>query len=688
MFNSSVNKFLFNLAKQKPIYIFSSLIIELASSIFNGLGTVLLIPILITLLGDRRQIYLPNQLPIIKHFIAFFEHFEGEKKLLIMITLVILAIILKNLANYLGNIIEIKYTKYLVYQMKTRGFALLCKVDLEYYQKSKVGDILFKLNREIDKTALAIKNGQKIFNISIIIVTFSSLLLLISWKLTFVSIVLLLWTSFINKLIIDHCKKLEITLSKKSKLYSRKVVDFLTGIYLIKTVANEAEEYQEITRLIREKDQAQFNAQSISAMISPINEIAGLTIILALITASIYLYPQEIQEWASVLLIYLVILFKLLPFIPQLNNARIQFANNIPSAEIVANFLDEANKPIIKSGTITFSKLKSGIEFQRVTFAYPNHAQIVLDKINIWIPQGKTIALVGSSGAGKSTIADLLPRFYDPIEGNILIDGKDLKEYELVSFRKSIALVSQDAFLFNNSIAYNIAYGLKNVSKAEIITSAKRANAYEFINQLPEGFSTKIGERGVELSRGQRERIAIARAFLRDPDILILDEVGSASDPVSQKLVQEAIEELCRNRTTLIIANRLSTIQKVHQIIVLNKGKIVEAGTHEELLKQGNFYNRLYSMQFKTSQQSRQQKLAQKISQKLARQTNSNLSSEIRNNLNSLLNYLQLVNEGLVGDSQEQEKILDESYQSAKNMLASLREYERKISRRFLNPNS
>lgn len=684
MFNSSVNKFLFNLAKQKPIYIFSSLFLEFACAIFSVLEIVLLLPILITLLGNQEQIYSSSTFPIVKYFLAFLAYFPGEEKLLSMIALVSLVAILKNLANYFKIILGIQYTNNLVYQMKTKGVDLLGQVDLDYYLSNKVGDILLKLNRETDKTALAIKSGQKILFSLIIIVTFYSLLLFISWQLTLTSVILLGLFLLVNKFIIDRYQKFESRSFYKSKSYTRKIVGFLTGIRQIKTVANEAREYEEITEVIREKDQAQFKAQSISAMISPGNEFIRILIILALITVSFYLYPQQLPGFAPTLLIYLVILFKLLSFITQLNHARSQFAQNIPSAEIVTNFLDPANKTIIKSGKIIFSKLQSGIEFKSVTFAYPNHAQIVLDKINLWIPQGKTIALVGSSGAGKSTIADLLIRFYEPIEGRILIDGRDLPEYELVSLRKSLAVISQDTFLFNKSIADNISYG-KNVSEAEIIHAAKRANVDEFINQLPEGLGTKIGDRGVELSPGQRQRIAIARAFLRDPEILVVDQASRGLDDLSEKLVQQAIAELCRDRTSLIIADRLSSIQKADQIVVLNKGKVVEAGTHKELLKQGRFYNRLYSMQFKTSQQSRQQKLAQKIAQKLARHTNSNLSSEIRYNLNSLLSYLQLVNEGLVGNSQEQEKILDESYQSAKNMLASLKEYERKISRGFKN---
>ncbi|MER3478097.1 MAG: ABC transporter ATP-binding protein, partial [Leptolyngbya sp. ERB_1_2] len=224
--------------------------------------------------------------------------------------------------------------------------------------------------------------------------------------------------------------------------------------------------------------------------------------------------------------------------------------------------------------------------------------------VDLWLPKGTTLALVGSSGAGKSTLADLLPRFYDPTAGRILIDDRDLKDFELRSLRRSMGIVSQDTFLFNDSVRNNLAYARRTASDDEILEATKRANAYEFIIKLPQGFDTLIGDRGVMLSGGQRQRLAIARALLRDPEILILDEATSALDTVSERLVQSAIDELSRDRTTLVIAHRLSTVQKADQIAVLDQGCVVEVGTHIELLKQGGLYAQLYAMQFSEEPQT------------------------------------------------------------------------------------
>jgi subfamily B ATP-binding cassette protein MsbA len=679
----SAKKFLLDITKEQPFLIIISLILSLSSAIFNGVSAALLIPILVVFLGDGDVTALPNKPPILQKLFAFFARFEGDQQLIVMIGLVILAIILKNATNYCSVLIDNYYTKFLVNRMRLQGFSLLCEVELDYFAKNKTGDIIVRINREVDRTTTAIRSLQKILVTSISILTFIYFLILISWQLTLISSFLILMIGFGNQVFVIRSKKLGKLLAQQSKEYSRKVLEFLTGIRLIKTVTAEEQEYRIIAELIKAREKAQLQTQAIAGIIGPINEISGILMILALIIISRYLFTQQIQEFAPVLLTYLVVLFRLLPFIGQLNNSRTQFANNLPSASIVADFLRRDNKPFLSSGNVNFTKLESGISFKGVSFAYPGHKQLILNNIDLWIPQGKTIALVGASGAGKSTIADLLPRFYDPISGQILVDGKNLQEYNIKSFRQAMGVVSQDTFLFNDSVAYNIAYGLQNVTQEEIIAAAKKANAYEFITQLPAGFDTEIGDRGVMLSGGQRQRIAIARALLRNPDILILDEATSALDTVSEKLVQEAIEELCRDRTTLVIAHRLSTIKNSHQIVVLDKGRVAEQGTHQDLLKKEGLYARLYLMQFKENNQSHQRKLAKKIYNKLMSQNSFNLSYQIRNNLNSLLGCLQLINDGLVEDSQEQEKLLDESYESAKKLLDSIKEYEQNLHKKY-----
>jgi subfamily B ATP-binding cassette protein MsbA len=245
--------------------------------------------------------------------------------------------------------------------------------------------------------------------------------------------------------------------------------------------------------------------------------------------------------------------------------------------------------------------LKQAIEFVSVDFGY-DPAELVLHNISLTIERGKMTALVGSSGAGKSTLADLIPRFYDPTQGKILIDGVDLREFEINSLRRKLAVVSQDTFIFNTSIRNNIAYALEEVDEVAIREAAQLANALEFIEEMPEGFETQLGDRGVRLSGGQRQRIAIARALLRDPDILILDEATSALDSVSERLIQESLEKLSVGRTVIAIAHRLSTIVRADKVVVLEQGRIVEQGGYQELLEQQGKLWHYHQMQHELSQ--------------------------------------------------------------------------------------
>lgn len=672
----SSRKFILSIAREQPLLIVATVVFSLASAIFNGVGTALIIPILIVFLGEKNSLEFPGQPPLLEKFFALFDRFEDQEKLIVMIVVVVMTIILKNVTNFISSLIGNYSAKNLVRSMRTSGLRILLDVDLDFYSKIRIGDIVNRINGEIEKTASAVRTVIRILITVLTILTFVYLLIVISWRLTVLTTVLLSLIALSNQYFVTKSKELGQVLAEQSRDYSRKIIEILTGIRLVKSVSNEETEYQQIEQLILAREDAQLKSQAISSIIGPINEILGILIILLLVGLGRYLFTQQLQEFAPILLTYLVILFRLLPFIGQLNNARTQFANSIHSIDIVEDFLRKDNKPFLTRGIKPFERLTEGIKFEAVNFAYPGHEKLVLKQLNLWIPKGKTIALVGSSGAGKSTIADLLPRFYDPTAGRITIDGVDLKDYEIKSFRRRMGIVSQDTFLFNNTIRYNIAYGLEHVSEEEIITAARRANAHEFILQLPQGLETEVGDRGVMLSGGQRQRIAIARALLRNPDILILDEATSALDTVSERLVQEAIDELCRDRTTLVIAHRLSTVQKAHQIVVLDGGQVVEMGNHEELLAANKYYAHLYEMQFRDKDCNNLSVITEDISSKLFSENFNDVSHQMRTNLHSMLGSLRLVIDHLVDNQEEREKLIEESYQSGLSILKRLESFE------------
>jgi subfamily B ATP-binding cassette protein MsbA len=659
----SPNQLLLSYALRYPGWIVLTVLLGFSCALFNGVSTTLIVPLVLGFLGQD-NINLQEGPPIIRKTLSLFAGGEGGNRLGMMLAVVILAIILKNVTGYINTLVSSYLSRKLVNDVRKEGIKLLLEVDLDYYTKIKIGDIINRIGGEVNRAAGAIKIAIQLFTTSITILTFIAILLSISWSLTLASTALLLLVTGVNQYFVKRAKDFGQVLSEKSRDYSTALLEILTGIRLIKAVSNEDAEYQRLAQLIDERERSDYQSQANFAAIGPINEVAGILAILAIVFLGRAFFSEQIQSLTTVLLIYLVVLFRLLPIVSQLNGQRSGFANAAPSTEIVAKFLQRNDKPFMVNGRNLYTAIEQGIRISGVSFAYPSHQDLVLRGVDLWVPKGTTLALVGASGAGKSTLVDLLPRFYDPLEGCITIDGKDLREYDIRSLRQAMGIVSQDTFLFNTSVRNNIAYGREDVSLDEVVEAAKRANAYEFIVQLPQGFDTEIGDRGVLLSGGQRQRMAIARALLRNPDILILDEATSALDTVSERLVQQAIDELCRDRTTIVIAHRLSTVQKANQIAVMDKGQVVEIGTHEELLKQGGYYSRLYSMQFEQS--------AEDVVDKAVNDALVQASYEVRTHLNPLMGFLRLVVDDLVDNTGERQELTEEAYQSAMRLLKNL----------------
>jgi subfamily B ATP-binding cassette protein MsbA len=668
----SPNRLLLSYALRYPGWIVLNIILGFSSALFNGVSTTLIVPLVLGFLG-KETISLQGGPPIIEKLLSPFSSGQEGNQLLLMVIVVVLAIILKNATNYINVLASSHLSRQLVNDIRKEGIQLLLEVDLDYFAKTKIGDVINQISNEVGRAAGAIRVAIQIFTTSITILTFIAILILISWQLTIVSTGLLLLVTLTNQYFVKRAKEFGKVLSDKSRDYSTALLEILTGIRLIKAVSNEEAEYRRIKQLIDGREQADFQSQANYAAIGPINEVTGILALLAIVFLGRTLFLQEIESVSTVLLIYLVVLFRLLPIVSQLNSQRSGFANAAPSTEIVADFLRRDNKPFMVNGTYPYTEITSGIRLEGVSFAYPGLSDLVLNKVDLWVPKGTTLALVGASGAGKSTLADLLPRFYDPSEGCITIDGQDLREYDIRSLRQAMGIVSQDTFLFNTSVRDNIAYGRENVTFDEVVEAAKRANAYEFIVQLPQEFDTEIGDRGVLLSGGQRQRMAIARALLRNPDILILDEATSALDTISERLVQQAIDELCRDRTTIVIAHRLSTIQKANQIAVLDKGRVVEIGTHEELIKKGGYYTRLYAMQFDRDTED--------IIDDAINNALMQTSYEFRTHLNPLMGFLRLVVDDLVDNSGERHELTQEAYHSAIRLLRNLEVLEEQNSK-------
>lgn len=664
----SANKLLLKSARPYPGRIILTVILGLSGALFNGISTTLIVPVLLSFLEEA--IDLRGAPPLIKTLMHPFEGMPENQRLMLMTGAIVLAIFLKNVTSYINNLVATSLTRSLTSDLREKGVRLLLDVDLKYYSQTKVGDLINKLGGEIGRTASAVSTAIAMFTTSMTVLVFVGLLLSLSWKLTVTATLLLALVAWANQYIINRSKHFGSQLSEVSKDYSVRVLETLTGIRLVKSTGNEDRECERIQQLIQRREEADFQAQVNYAAIGPINEVVNLIVIILIVFIGRTLFANEIESISTILLTYLLVLIRLIPLISQLNSWRSQFANTSASVEVVNDFLSREDKPFMEEGSVEYTpkqSLLSGIHFNKISFSYPNNEKFFLKEVDLFLPRGTTLALVGASGSGKSTLADLLPRFYDPTEGQISIDGMDLRKFKLKSLRKAMGIVSQDTFLFNASVRDNIAYARPGADDEQIVEAAKGANAYEFIQRLKYGLDTQIGERGQILSGGQRQRISIARALLQNPEILILDEATSSLDTVSEKYVQAAIEKLSCDRTTLVIAHRLSTVQKANKIAVIKDGQVVEMGSHKELLAKGGEYTKLYSVQF-AEDTARDEALIRG-------------SYEIRTSLNFMINFLTVLVDEMGDPSEERDELIRKSYESAANIVKTLESIEYIIKR-------
>ncbi|MCT7974190.1 ATP-binding cassette domain-containing protein [Laspinema olomoucense] len=666
----SPTQFLLNYARKHPFWITLTIVLGWSGALFNGVSMTLIVPVILAFLGQ--EVEFQQGPPIVTRAFSLLEQVSPRYQLGLMMGVILLLIVLKNVTLVSNQLASAHLSRLLVKDIRLNAVQLLLDIDIDYYSKKKLGDILNYVNQEVGRCSSAIRIGIRTLTNAMTVLIFVGILILISWQLTLVSTLLLMLVPLLSQFIIRRSQEYGKILSEKSRAYTTALMEVLNGIRLVKSTGQENQEYFKIKRLIEDREKAEMQSQVNYSIITPMNELSGLVVILCIIIIGRIIFSNQIESLSTLLLTYLFVLSRVVPLMGQLNNSRSEFANVIPSTIIVSEFLRKDDKPLMKDGTEPYRKLENGIHFDHLSFSYSGHKDVVLKDVDLWLPKGTTLALVGGSGAGKSTLADLLPRFYDTTEGRITIDGKDLREFDMRSLRKSMGIVSQDTFLFNDSVRNNIAYGRPDATEQEVIEAAKLANAYEFIMNLPEGFDTPLGDRGILLSGGQRQRIAIARALLHNPDILILDEATSALDTVSEHLVQQAIERLSRDRTTLVIAHRLSTVKNADQIAVLDKGQVVETGTHEELLSKGGYYAKLYSMQFSLDTQD--------LVKKARSETLMNTSYEIRTRLNPMIGFLRLIVDDVVDSPQELRELTQESYESAIRLLNTL-EYMEKQSK-------
>lgn len=511
----------------------------------------------------------------------------------------VLTFLLKNFFLYLNNRLMVYVETKSSNKLRNHVFEKILSLGLDYFHRHRVGMLMQRVGSDIYLIQTQVSGSlMNLLRNGILALCYLAVLLLVSWKLTLFAFAVSLLSLAAIRLISQLIRRQADVIQDRSGEMNARAQEVFSGIKLVKAMVMEAFEAKRFAALTDLYRRATLKIYSLRGALSPLNETLGIAAIAGVLWfGGLQVFQGEMTS--SELVFFAFGLYSVMSPIKVIaeTNARVQ--EGMSAAAQLFEILD--TQPKIQSGLRRISKIEKGIVFQNVWFRYGE--QYVLKDVSFEIPIGEIVALVGPSGSGKSTIVDLLLRFYDVERGAILIDGINIKEFDLQDLRRLFGVVSQEVVLFNDTVANNIRYGAgREVSEAEIIAAAKIANAHQFICELPEQYQTVIGERGVRLSGGQRQRLSIARAMLKNPPMLIFDEATSALDNESEKLVQDAIDQAMQHRTALVIAHRLSTIKNANTILVLDRGEIKERGTHFSLLQQEGLYKRFYDMQFALEQ--------------------------------------------------------------------------------------
>jgi subfamily B ATP-binding cassette protein MsbA len=510
--------------------------------------------------------------------------------------LVIAIFVLKNLMKYISGVVNSMIEERMLKSIRDLVFARTVNLSLDFFNARRGGDLISTLTNDISTMSSAltplfgtvVREPLQAAIILISLLAFSPSLTLIAFSTSILSVVMI-------RVLTKHIKKYSSRMQSALGEITNRLHETFQNIRIIKGYAAERYETERFQRETSWYVRSSFKHSAVVSMMSPISEILAITALSLVLMWGGYQVIQG-QMKPDELLTFLILLFAIMQPIVSIFSIPSTIQRGLVAGERVLELMDKQQTVI--SGTRKVEELKRELQFLNVGFSYRPGIPVVRD-LTLTIKRGHTVALVGPSGGGKSTIMDLVARFYDPTDGGIYLDGVDIREFDLDGYRSLFGIVTQESILFNDTVRNNIAYNMTGATDEMVVAAARMANAHDYIMRLPDEYDTMIGDRGVLLSGGQRQRLAIARAIARNPQILLFDEATSALDTESELLVQEAINNLLIDRTAIVIAHRLSTIKNAHMIAVVEDGAIVEVGTHDQLLAAGNLYRKLYDVQFR-----------------------------------------------------------------------------------------
>ena len=581
----------------------AGIVVTFLASVLDGFVLVVLIPLLKNLFGTAGDLRTGStQLEelvdrMVQPLVAGLSPAEAAGRLVLVL---VLGLLLKNTLSYLSSQITVRAQEGLVRDLRTRLFDHLLTLDLGFFQRTRAGQVISAMMADVDQTKAVITASLvSLFQNLVVVLVTLAVLSQISMRLTLFTLAFVPLLVILLQRLVRRLRRHARARSKERGEVTATVAERIGAIRLIRSYGEEAREAKAFRAQTDRYRKQVIRTQRFSSLTSPVTEVFSGFLVILIIWAATRpeLLGLEAPLAPATIIVFLMAALRLTSPLKTISGFPAVMALALASAERIFQVLDEPQVEMDRPGEGEAS-FEREIVFDRVGFRYGDGAP-VLSEVSFTIPRGRVVALVGPSGAGKTTLADLLPRFHDPTEGRILLDGVPLTRLRRRSLRALMGVVSQDTVLLNNTVFANIAYGSPGATREQVEAAAEAANAAAFIRQLPQGLDTVLGERGTRLSGGQRQRIAIARALLRDPPILILDEATSALDTESERLVQQAIDRLMRERTVLVIAHRLATVRDADEIVVLDEGRIVQRGTHDELYRAGGLYRRLHDLQFR-----------------------------------------------------------------------------------------